>query len=77
MSISLTRDEFHNRLEERRNQFRLIIFHELEMSRIPDTPPSIKNGVLHFEINLNVFLGRQLGAILDRLVDLVYDDSPG
>lgn len=79
MSISLTRDEFVERLNEREKLFELSIIHDIdEMSNLKQFNTLVK--VQHEKPNsVNIELSQLIGTLarkaLFRAIDLVYQDN--
>ena len=73
MPVSLTRDEFLERLREREKLLRIAIAHDLEHSKDPIKFGHEANGDIYFE--MSEALGPVFRNILLRVIDLVYQEE--
>ena len=74
MTISLTKDEFLKRLDERGQLFEVAIGYDLkELKRSPNSP----NMFVQYEdgqVELHEFIGKLVNDTIFRVIDLVYQD---
>ncbi len=75
MPISLTRDEFLERLAERNKLFVTAIKHDLKQFERPPSSPIVYVKYDGGEIEVHEFIGKVVTDCLFRAVDLVYQEN--
>ncbi len=74
MAISLTYNEFLERLEERRQLLQVAIGYDLKEFKRPPNSPTVFVQYEGGNIELHEFIGKLVSETLFRAIDLVYQD---
>jgi hypothetical protein len=76
MALSLTRDEFLERLAERQKLLEVAMAHDLDGSKIPIDLVRGEDGLWHIrEPEFTEFVGKLVRAYLVRVIDLAYREE--
>ena len=75
MTISLTKEEFIQRLEAKRKIFTIAIGYDLKQFKRPPNSPRYMVQYEGGEIELHEFIGKLVSDSIFRVIDLVYQDS--